>query len=312
MASLGGPEVLELRELPRPEPGPGEVLIEVALAGVNFADTHVRSGDYLAATELPLIPGMEVAGIRMDTGARVVSLCGRGGYAEYVCAPEAHTYPIPDAIDDETALGLFLVGVTAWHLYRTAGRVAPGESVVVGSAAGGIGSVAVQLGHALGAGRVIATASSEAKLALALELGADVAVLGTAEGLTERLREANGGRRVDVVFEAVGGAVFEASLAALAPFGRIVTYGISGHEQNEVRTGALLRGSQTVAGFWLMHCLGRPGMIESALSDLYARAAAGTLHVRVGGTYPLARAADAQVDLAARRTTGKLLIDVRG
>ena len=169
-----------------------------------------------------------------------------------------------------------LQGLTAWHLYRTCGRVAPGESVVVHSAAGGVGSLAVQLGRPLGAGRVIATASTEDKRALALELGADVAVDGAAEGLTERLVEANLGKPVDVVFEMAGGAVFDASLAALAPFGRLVTYGIASGENNTVRSGELMRRSRSVVGFWLMHCLGRPAMVDEALADLFARVRAGS------------------------------------
>src|SRR5262245_36583764 len=173
---FGGPEVLELVELPRPECGDGEILIRVSRAGMNFADTHQRRNDYLAAQELPLVPGGEVAGVREDTGERVVALCGSGGYAEYARAAEALTFPIPDGVDDAAALALLIQGLTAWHLYRTSARIQPGESVVVVAAAGGVGSLAVQLGHPMGAGRVIAMASSEAKRELALELGADVAV----------------------------------------------------------------------------------------------------------------------------------------
>ncbi len=200
-------------------------------------------------------------------------------------------------------------GTTAWHLYRTAGRVADGESVVVHGAAGGVGSIAVQLGHAMGAGRVIATASNEDKRALALELGADVAVDPAADGLTERLLEANDGRPVDVIFEMSGGEVFDASYQALAPFGRIVAYGIATNEANDVSSGSLLRHSRAVVGFYLFHCLGRPGMFAEALSDLFARSARGELRVIVGHTYPLEQAAQAQIDLRARRTTGKLLLD---
>src|SRR4051794_3230863 len=191
---FGGPEVLELVDLPVPEPGEREVLIRVSRAGMNFADTHQRSNDYLAAQQLPLVPGGEVAGVREDSGQRVVALSGTGGYAEYATAPEALTFPIPDGVDDGTALALLIQGLTAWHLYRTCGRVGPGESVVVVSGAGGVGSLAVQLGRPMQAARVIATASTQAKRDLCLELGADVAVDGDADGLKERLVEANGGR----------------------------------------------------------------------------------------------------------------------
>jgi NADPH2:quinone reductase len=309
MTEFGGPEVLQLSELPQPEPAPDEVLIAVTRAGLNFADTHTRTNSYVQKATLPLVPGGEVAGIREDTGERVVALVGTGGYAEYATAPRELVFPIPDGIDDGTALALIVQGTTAWHLYRTAGRVADGESVVVHGAAGGVGSLSVQLGHPLGAGRVIATASSEEKRALALELGADVAVDPAAEGLTERLIEANGGRPVDVVFEMSGGQVFDASYRALAPFGRIVAYGIATNEANEVSTGSLLRHSRAVVGFYLFHCLARPGMFGDALEELFARAARGELKAIVGHTYPLEQAAQAQIDLRARRTTGKLLLD---
>jgi NADPH2:quinone reductase len=161
----------------------------------------------------------------------------------------------------------------------------------------------------MGAGRVIATASSESKRELALELGADVAIDSAADGLTERLVEANGGGPVDVVFEMVGGAVFDASLAALAPFGRLVTYGISSGENNTVRSGSLMRRSRAVVGFWFVHCLGRPEMIDEALADLFERVARGELRVVTGPAYPLEQAAQAQTDLTERRTTGKVTLD---
>jgi NADPH2:quinone reductase len=309
MSEYGGPEVLELVELPIPEPADGEVLIRVARAGLNFADTHRRTNSYISRDQLPLVPGSEVAGVREDTGQRVVALSGDGGYAEYATAPAALTFPIPDGVDDATALALVLQGLTAWHLYRTSGRVAAGESVVVHAAAGGVGSLAVQLGRPMGAGRVIATASTQDKRDLALELGADVAVDGAAEGLTERLIEANLGAPVDVVFEMAGGPVFDASLAALAPFGRLVTYGIASGENNMVRSGDLMRRSRAVVGFWLMHCIGRPTMIDEALADLFGRVQRGELRVVTGPAYPLEQAAQAQSDLAERRTTGKVTLD---
>jgi NADPH2:quinone reductase len=337
MTEFGGPEVLRLVDLPRPQPAPGEVLIRVTRAGVNFADTHTRTNSYVRKATLPLVPGGEVAGVREDTGERVVALTGTGGYAEYATAPAGHVFAIPEGVNDGTALALLLQGTTAWHLYRTAGRVGEGtnreadgvagtnveeaggtakgfgETVVVHAAAGGVGSLAVQLGRPLGAGRVIATASSAQKRELALELGADAAVDPAPEGLTERLLEANGGRPVDVVFEMAGGEVFDASYRALAPFGRLVVCGIASQQPNEVRTGSLLRHSRAVVGFYIFHCLDRPGMFTEALEDLFARVGSDPAHpglrVVVGHTYPLTEAGQAHVDLSERRTTGKLLLD---
>jgi NADPH:quinone reductase len=315
MTEFGGPEVLRLAELPSPEPGPGEAVIRVTRAGLNFADTHTRTNSYVRKAELPLIPGGEVAGVMEETGERVVALVGSGGYAELAVAPCELIFPIPDGLDDGTALALVLQGTTAWHLLRTAARLAAGESIVIHSAAGGVGSLATQLARAFGAGRVIATASSERKRELALELGADAAIDTSPEGLTERLLEANDGRGLDVVLDSSGGEVFDASIKTLAPFGRMVVNGIATGDQNVVRTGSLLRNSRSVVGFYLFHCLpaphgvGAPGMFADALADLFARAERGELKAIVGATYPLEQAPQAQIDLRARRTTGKLLLD---
>jgi NADPH2:quinone reductase len=305
---FGGPEVLGVKDVPKPEPGDGEVLIRVERAGMNFADTHQRENSYLARFELPLVLGGEVAGTTED-GRRVVAMIPSGGYAEYAVAPQATTFPLPDGVDPGAALALLIQGLTAWHLYRTQGRVAEGESVVVVSGAGGVGNLAVQLGKPMGAGRVIATASSEEKRQSTLELGADAAVDPEAEDLTAALIEANQGERVDVVFEMAGGRVFDHSFEALAPFGRIVTYGIAGREPNQVETGRLMRKSRSVIGFWLMHCLGRRDMMEEPLQDLFERVARGELRPQVGGTYPLSEVKQAHEDLQGRRTSGKLLLD---
>jgi NADPH2:quinone reductase len=308
---FGGPEVLELVDVPVPEAGPGEVRVRVTRAGLNFADTHQRENRYIAKADLPFIPGSEVAGVREDTGERVVALTGgRGGYAEVAVVREDLVVPLPGGVEEGVALAMLIQGATAWHLLRTAAHLEPGESVVVHGAAGGTGSLAVQLARGFGAGRVIATASSEEKRALALELGADAAVDGDADGLTERLLEANGGDEVDVVLEMAGGAVFDASMRALAPFGRMIAYGIATKEPNEVRTGRLLKRSQTVAGIWITELIERrPERFRAALADCFARAARGELRVVVGRTYGLSEARAAQEDLAGRRTSGKLLLD---
>src|SRR5688572_11820943 len=275
---------------------------------MNFADTHQRENTYLARYETPLVLGGEVAG-RTQDGRRVVAMAPSGGYAEYAVAPEASVFPIPDGVDDDAALALLIQGLTAWHLYRTSAKLADGESVVVISGAGGVGSLAVQLAKPLGAGRVIATASTEEKRAMAVELGADVAVDPAADDLKEALIEANEGRPVDVVLELSGGRVFDQSADGLAPFGRIVAYGIAGREQNTLETGRLMRKSRSVVGFWLMHCLGRRDMMEEPLQELFDRAARGELVAQVGTTYALSDIRQAHEDLQGRRTSGKLLLD---
>ncbi len=309
MTEFGGPEVLRLAEVPIPEPQAGEAVIKVTRAGLNFADTHTRTNSYVQEATLPLVPGGEVAGTLEESGQRVVALVGSGGYAEYATAPRERIFPIPDGIEDGTALALIIQGTTAWHLLRTAARLGEGESIVIHSAAGGVGTLATQLARSFGAGRVIATASSPEKRELAMELGADIALAGDADGLTERLVEANGGREIDVVLDSAGGAVFDASYRALAPFGRIVVNGIATSEANTVRTGSLLRHSRAVVGFYLFHLLERPGAFADALSGLFEAVSRGDLRAIVGQTYPLEEAPQAQIDLRARRTTGKLLLD---
>jgi len=311
---FGGPEVLQLAEVADPEPVAGLVPIEVTTAGVNYADTHQAEDSYLARQQLPLIPGAEVVGTDPD-GHRVVALLGNGGYAERVRAHPSVTFPRPETGDDVTALALVLQGTTAWHLLRTSARMEPTESVVVISAAGGVGSLAVQLARIWGAGRVIGTASSEEKRDIAGELGADVTVDVSgvdAETVRERLVQANEGRPVDVVLEMTGGAVFDGSLAALAPFGRLVTYGLASRRgPTPVSATALMATSRAVIGFWLVQALRRRHGIGPAMEELLALAGSGGLRVLDGGHYPLADAARAHQDLRSRRTAGKLVLDVR-
>jgi NADPH2:quinone reductase len=305
---FGGPEVLTVVDLPEPEPADGELLVKVDRAGMNFADTHQRENSYLAKFELPLVLGGEVAGTDPD-GRRVLALLKSGGYAEYAAAPQPTTFPIPDGVDDGAALALLIQGLTAWHLYRTSAKLAEGESVVVISGAGGVGNLALQLAKPFGAGRVIATASTEQKREQCLVLGADAAVDPAEEDLTAAIVEANEGRKVDVVLEMAGGRTFDACMEALAPFGRQVAYGIAGREQNQLETGRLMRKSRAVIGFWLMHCLGRRDMMEEPLADLFDRVAKGELTPQVGNTYAMSEVRQAHEDMQSRRTSGKLLLD---
>jgi NADPH:quinone reductase len=314
---FGGPEVLEIVDLPDPLPEPGQQLYEVSSSGVNFADTHQIENSYLAAQTLPLVPGAEFVGREVGTGRRVVGLLEGGGYAEKAVANPRLTWEVPDGVSDEQALAVVLQGATAWHLLRTCAHLADGESVVVIAGAGGVGSLAVQLARRWGAGRVIATASSPEKRTLAEDLGAHTTVdPALAEDdpkpFTAALREANAGRPVDIVLEMTGGTVFDGSLAALAPFGRLVTYGMAGRTPpSPVQPGALMQKSRAVIGFWLAHCMTRPEMMDAAVTELLRLVADGELHPVIGGRYPLSAVREAHQDLRARRTTGKLVLDPR-
>jgi NADPH:quinone reductase len=309
---FGGPEVLELVDLPDPVASADLEVIDVDAAGVNYADTHQTEDSYLSRQQLPLVPGAEVVG-RDRSGRRVLAVPTTGGYAEKALAHPLTTYPLPDGVDDLAALAMLVQGATAWHLLRTSTHLAEGETVVVHAAAGGVGTLAVQLAKAWGAGRVIATASTEAKRALALELGADVAISPDADGLRDRLRDANGGKGVDIVLEMTGGPVFDASLAALAPFGRLATFGMAGRTPPApINAGELMARSRAVVGFWLAHCFPRRDLMQGPLAELFAMVEAGTLRVVGGGRYALADARIAHEDLLARRTVGKIVLDVRG
>jgi NADPH2:quinone reductase len=313
ITEFGGPEVLDVVDLPDPTPGDGEQLFEVSTAGINYADTHQTENSYLAPQQLPLIPGAEFVG-SADGGARVVGLLDGGGYAEKVAAHDRLTWPVPDGVTDEQALAVVLQGATAWHLLRTCAHLADGETVVVIAGAGGVGSLAVQLAKRWGAGRVIATASSPEKRELAESLGADAtvdpALADDPKPFTAALREANGGKPVDVVLEMTGGTVFSGSLSALAPFGRLVTYGMAARQETRpVPPGALMQRSRAVIGFWLAHCMARPQMMDAAVEDLLRMVAAGELEPILGGRYPMSAVREAHEDLRARRTTGKLVLD---
>jgi NADPH2:quinone reductase len=304
---FGGPEVLELIEVDDPTPGEGEILLEVARTGINFADTHATRNDYLAEQSLPLIPGAEVSG-RTPDGGRVAALLGSGAYAEKVAVPEALLVPIPDEVDDDQAAGMLLQGLTAMALVQRCARIESGETIVIEASAGGTGTLAVQIAKRAGA-KVIGLASSEEKREIVAALGADATVDSRSEDLGAAIREANGGERVDAVLHMSGGDAFDAEMGVLAPLGRMVVFGIASREQREISTAALLRGSKAVIGFWLAHLLMRRDLLAPMIGELLGAVAAGELRVTVGDVYPLSEAARAHEDLIARRTSGKLLLD---
>jgi NADPH:quinone reductase len=304
---FGGADAIEVVELDDPTAGEGEVVIEVARAGVNFADTHQTRNDYLAEQQLPLIPGTEVVG-RTPDGRRVVALTGTGGYAEQVAVPESNLIPVPDEVDDDQAAGALVQGLTAMALVKRMARIEPGETIVVEAAAGGTGTLAVQIAKGAGA-RVIGLASSPEKRALAEELGADATVDSRSDDLREAILAANDGKKVDAVLHMTGGDAFDAELAALAPLGRMVVFGSASREQRDVNTGALMQGSKSVAGFWLVHVLARQDLAVPLIGELLGALATGALRVTIGGVYPLSEAARAHEALESRASTGKLLLD---
>ena len=309
LTRFGGPETLTVAELPDPTPGDGEQVLDVLAAGINYADTHQTEDSYLAKQTLPFIPGGEVV-VRGPDGARRLGLTAGGGYAQRIAIDPRRTFPVPDGVSDGAALTTLVQGATAWHLLKTSAHLQRGESVVVHAAAGGVGTIAVQLAKRWGAGRVIATASTEEKRQLALDLGADVAVDSTTENLREALREANGGAGVDIVLEMTGGPVFDQSLAALAPLGRLAVFGMAGRQPpTPVEPASLMGHSTAVIGLWLVHLVRRPELFAAAVTDLLDLLARDELRAVVGGTYSLDRAGDAHRALLDRSSVGKLVLD---
>jgi NADPH2:quinone reductase len=320
---LGEPEVLRLEDVPDQEPAAGEALIEVHAAGVNFADTRRRRGLYLEETPLPYTPGSEVAGriVRLGEGVsgwsvgdRVMATLASGGYAEYVTVSAAALLPIPAGLGYAEAAAFPVQGLTAYHLLRTSGRLRPGESALVHSAAGGVGTLAVQLARLMGAGTIYATASSDEKLALARSLGADVTVNYTTEEFAARVVEharSQGRRGVDIILDAVGGDVLEQSLRCLAPFGRLVVFGRASGHQVDIDPAQLMKRCQEMIGFWLPPILARPDLVAPSVRELSEYLASGQLKVLVGASFPLEQAAEAHRQMEARQTTGKVVLLVR-
>ncbi|MFG1266102.1 quinone oxidoreductase family protein [Xanthobacter aminoxidans] len=319
---FGGPEVLELVELPLPVVAPGQLLVKVGAAGVNFAETLMRENRYALTPPLPSVLGSEVAGIVDTVGAGVTGFAPGerviaplfaanvyfGGYAEYVAIDARWAVPVPDAVAWDAALALTVQGLSALHLVR--GRPLDNKTVLVSAAAGGVGSLLVQLAKRAGARRVIAAASTEEKRAFALSLGADAAVDYTQADWLDALRQAGGDQGPDVIFESTGGSVTTACLQALAPRGEVIIYGSLNIQEFHIGVPELLGlifNNQSVTGFALAPLL-TPQNLRADLEELFALNVSGALQVKIGGSYPLAQAADAHKVLQSRGTIGKIVL----
>lgn len=308
ITEFGGPEKMSFIDLPEPIPGADEVLLDVLSIGINYADTHQVENSYLSAQTLPLIPGIEAVG-RTPDGTRVLALVSSGGYAQKATAHKGALIPIPDLVSDEDALCMLVQGSTAWHVLKTSGHLKPGESVVIHAAAGGVGVIAIQLAKLWGA-KVIAVASSPEKRELALSLGADIAIDAHEPDLKSAIIAANGGKRVDIVLEMVGGETFDKSLEALAHFGRLITYGMASRvAPQSVAPGALMAGSKTVSGFWLAHCFAKPEMFHNVIAELFAMIADGRIKPVIGARFGLSQAIQAHQQMRSRGSTGKITLD---
>jgi len=318
LKEYGGPEVLNLVDIERPVPKGHEVLIEIKAIGVNYADTARREGQYVVKTPLPFIPGAEIAGIvaevgenvtKVKPGTRIVTLIESGGYAEFALADERALIPIPEQLNFHTAAALPLQGLSAYHILKTMGRLEKGESVLVHAAAGGVGTIAVQLAKLFGAGKIIATASSDEKLALAREMGADVLINYTEPDWEKQVIEATDGKGVNVALEMVGGEVFNKTVRCLATFGRLVIFGAASGEQSRFYPSSLMARNQSVIGFFLPQIMRKQELLLPSLVELLTYLGEGKLKLTIGGVFPLEEAAQVHTLLQSRKTQGKLILE---
>lgn len=315
-AHYGGPEVLELVEREVPTPGTGEILIKVGAIGVNFADTMQRAGTYPVKFELPFVPGYEANGwveaVGPDVegftvGQRVTtSLSQGGGYAQYVLAPAATSYPLPDGVDDRIALALKVQGLTAYFLLKSATRLVEGDTVLIHAAAGGVGTIAVQLAKLWGASTVIG-AASPGKHAQVKSLGADVVIDYTQPNWSEQVLAATSGQGASIILDPLGDSGRVENLKALAPFGRWATYGtLAGGPVtlDGAAIGQLIGKNQSVHGF----SLSQGYDLAEATNELFGLVSSGQLRIEQGPQWPLSEAAEAHRALENRETTGKVIL----
>ncbi|MFG2500189.1 zinc-binding alcohol dehydrogenase family protein [Streptomyces sp. NPDC048441] len=323
LQEYGGPDVLKAVDTDTPRPAPGQVGIDVAYTGVNFADLKARSEGYRVPS-LPFVPGLEVsgrvrelgAGVRgFEVGQEVVALTEGGAYAEVVVAEAATTFPLPSGVDLRTAATLPTVLPTAHALLHEVGRLRAGESVLVQGAAGGVGTVVGQLAKAGGAGAVYGVVSSEAKAKYALEHGYDEVFIGDfGDGLAAEVRAATGGRGVDLALDPVGGDTLRGGLDALAVFGRLVSFGnASSAEPWQVGQPELYPTGIGVSGFSILSLAkSAPEALREVAARAFAKVADGTVTLPVTAEFALTEASEAHRLMGARTSTGKLLLRVAG
>lgn len=312
----GGAEVLVVREVPDPVPAEDEVLIRVHSSNVNFADVQTRSGNYAHETGPPFIPGLEAAGVVVtgnsvfSTGQRVVAFTSRGSYAELATATAELTFAVPDDISFDDVSGL-TAAITAINLLEKAARLQQGETVLIHAAAGGVGSLAVQLASHLGAGQIIGTVGSDAKVAVAKANGCTHVINYRDADFGPEVLHVTGGRGVDVILDSVAGGNFEATLSCLADFGRLVVFGQSGGEPALARTDRLYKTNRSVLGYSSGHRRRhRPAEIRPVVERMFTYLRNGVLRIDISARFPLAAAAEAHLLAESRQSTGKILLEL--
>ena len=312
---LGGPEVMRLREVPRPELRPGTLLVRNHVIAVNFGDTFFIRGQYIVKPVFPDIPGMEAAGVieavapdvqGLTPGMRVAYI-GMGAYAEYTRVRQSRAIPLPDFMNFEQGAAFPIAALTAWHLLHTCHQVTAGQTVIVHSAAGGVGIAAVQIAKAAGA-RVIGTVSSDAKIELVRKFGAGHVINYETHDFAVEAMRLTDGRGVDLILDAVGKPTLDRGLACLAPFGHLVLYGSAGGMPDPLNLLRLLGKSLKVSGFVVPMVYGMREIHRRGLDQVFRLAREAKLTIPVGRSFPLADAVEALRYLESRRSTGKLLL----
>ncbi len=314
---LGGAEKLALMERPEPEAGEGQVVIQVAAAGLNFADSLIIAGKYQEKPAPPFVPGFEVAGrvqavgsgvSRFKPGDPVLALPDWGGFAEKIAVPAEHVFAMPGGVDVAVAAGFAINYGTAHGALRWHARLQPGETLLVHGAAGGTGLAAVEIGKAMGA-RVIATAGGAEKLAVAQAHGADELIDYRSEDIRTRVKDLTGGKGADVVFDPVGGHVFDASLRCVAWGGRLLVIGFAGGKVSQIPANHLLVKNVAAMGvYWGSYRKHRPDMLAQQFEELFGWLKEGQLKPLITQRFPLERAAEAIKILIERKSTGKMVL----
>lgn len=314
----GGPEVLSYEEVADPVPGAGEVLVRVEAASINFADAKLRVGQYHQGAPPPTIPGLDVGGTvaalgrgvtGLAVGDRVAAGLSGGGYAELAVAKASLVWRLPESVATDTGAAFPIAGITAYNVLALAGRLAPGESVVVHSAAGGVGTTAAQLARILGAGLVIGTVGDPAKVVAARDAGCDEVIVREEEDFVARVNELTSGAGADVILDSVAGETLTRGLDCLAPFGRLVAYGISAGEPGRVLSNQLHPVNRAVVGYSSGHYRRyRPEALRPAAEAVLGLLAEGRLRLVIGHRFPLAEAAKAHELIESRSSIGKILL----
>lgn len=312
---FGGPEKLILHDVPMPSAGGGQIVIKVEASGVNFSDGMQRRNQYVFPVSLPYLPGFEVAGIvtelgkgveNISVGDRVVAMLPNGGgYAQYAVTASYLAAVIPPPISAQESLALQVQGLTAYLMLKDGAKLQAGQTVLIHAAAGGVGTLLVQIAKQMGAGKIIATASNLEKLAIAKSLGADELINYTASDWAQKVKDATGGKGVDLIIDSTGGEILRNSFSCLAPFGRLINFGNPTGGSTSIEAFTLVNNNHILQGFGLASYFEKPDLMQEAYQYLFSQVATGKLKVHVGQTFALADAAEAHKQMENRKTTGK-------